>query len=227
MNESKVFKRQLDIVKPSDLALPILVIGAGGIGSWAVLALAKMGCSDITVVDDDKVEIHNIPSQFYKESQVGGYKVDALTKNITDFTGISIIGLPIKFEKYAKKFPEGALQVNHPKIIISAVDSLEARKSIWKLLKNDSVWELYLDARMGGELLRLLVVAANFPSTIEKYEKVLATKAKASEEICTAKAIVYNTFLCGGLIANTVKKFAKKEHVKLSLIFDIDQQEIL
>mgnify|MGYP001570701865 CR=1 FL=1 len=225
MNVNKVFKRQLDIVKPSDLEVPILIIGAGGIGSWTTLALAKMGCSNITVVDHDAVEIHNIPSQFYKESQVNSPKVLALYDNIEEFTEVNIHSHFLKFEEFWPHKIEKEIQ--DYKIIISAVDSLETRKSIWSLLKNDTSWELYLDARMGGELLRLLVVAANFPITIEKYEKVLNTKAKASEEVCTAKAIVYNTFLCGGLIAHIVKKFVKKEQVKLSLIFDIDQQTIL
>lgn len=225
MNVNKVFKRQLDIVKPSDLELPILVIGAGGIGSWTTLALSKMGCSNLTVVDYDTVENHNIPSQFYKESQVGKNKVDALADNIKEFTGVNIKCDTFKFEEFWSRKNE--MEPKDFKIIISAVDSLETRKSIWKLLKNDTTWELYLDARMGGELLRLLVVAANFPTTIEKYEKVLNTRTKASEEVCTAKSIVYNTFMCGGLIAHVVKKFVKKEQVKLSLIFDIDQQQIL
>lgn len=220
MNQEKVFKRQLDIINPKDLELPILVIGAGGIGSWVVLALAKMGCSNITVVDPDKVEIHNIPSQFYRESQVDSLKVLALDDNIKDFTGANIECAALKFEEYWKT------EHRDFKIIISAVDSMESRKSIWKLLQNDTTWELYIDARMGGELLRLLVIAAHFPTTIEKYEHIINTKAEASEEKCTAKSIVYNTFLCGGLVAHIVKKFVKKETVKLSLTLDIDQQEI-
>jgi len=74
----KRHKRQLGIVSPAQLQSPIVVIGAGGIGSWAVLALAKMGCPNITVIDFDTVEDHNVATQFYKESQIKMFKVDAL-----------------------------------------------------------------------------------------------------------------------------------------------------
>ena len=47
MNDNRKYSRQLDLVMPSDLNFPILIVGAGGIGSWATLALAKMGCSNI------------------------------------------------------------------------------------------------------------------------------------------------------------------------------------
>ena len=51
--ESNRFWRQLDLCPPDKLKFPITVIGAGAIGSAAVVTLAKMGCSNITVYDED------------------------------------------------------------------------------------------------------------------------------------------------------------------------------
>ena len=70
------FQRQLDIVAPEQLAFPIVVIGAGAVGSATVVTLAKMGCSDITVWDDDLLEEHNIPNQLCKPAMVGRPKVE-------------------------------------------------------------------------------------------------------------------------------------------------------
>lgn len=219
MKKSEIFKRQLDLVKPEELEFPILIIGAGGIGSWTALTLAKMGCSNITVVDHDTVETHNIPSQFYKTDQIGWYKVNALKDNIKEFTDIEIN--PI-FGKY----DEVKLETK-PRVIICAVDSLKTRKEIWDSLQTEDHWDCFIDARMGGETLRLFVINPLHEPSVTKYEKSLTSKAKAHEEQCTAKAIVYNTQMAGGLVANLVKKFAKQEQTKMSFIVDMIQQEIV
>jgi tRNA A37 threonylcarbamoyladenosine dehydratase len=42
----------------------IMIIGAGGIGSFLVSNLARVGIYDITVFDDDKVESKNLLHQW-------------------------------------------------------------------------------------------------------------------------------------------------------------------
>jgi molybdopterin-synthase adenylyltransferase len=73
------FIRQRDVLPPDKLAkLAISVIGCGAVGSFTVLTLAKMGITDITVYDGDKVEEHNLPNQWYKLDHLGMNKTDAL-----------------------------------------------------------------------------------------------------------------------------------------------------
>lgn len=219
MSKNVNYKRQSDLVTPEELNFPILIIGAGGIGSWTALTLAKMGCTNLMVQDFDLVEPHNLPSQLYKPSQVGVFKVDALHENILDLTGTSIT--PIN-----ARFPDEQLP-GIPTMVISAVDSMEQRKKIWAELKKSSSWDCYIDMRMGGEVLRILVVNPLYQPSVDKYEKSINTKAVVSDEPCTARAIVYNTQMAGGLVANIVKKFAKSEDTKLSLVMDMIQQEIV
>ena len=60
------FKRQLTLFDPSLYKdVPVVVVGVGGIGSGVLMGLAKMGVSNITVYEDDLIERHNIPNQFY------------------------------------------------------------------------------------------------------------------------------------------------------------------
>ena len=47
--ENNRYWRQLDLCPPDKLTFAITVLGAGAIGSSAVLTLAKMACSNITV----------------------------------------------------------------------------------------------------------------------------------------------------------------------------------
>ena len=52
MNKQR-YHRQLGIIDPDRLDIPIIVIGAGSVGSFVIMSLAKMGCSDITICDFD------------------------------------------------------------------------------------------------------------------------------------------------------------------------------
>ena len=56
----------------------ILIIGAGGIGSHLIPALARTNWYDITVFDPDIVETKNITYQNFTEAQVGMSKVEAM-----------------------------------------------------------------------------------------------------------------------------------------------------
>ncbi|MFA5013964.1 MAG: ThiF family adenylyltransferase [Actinomycetota bacterium] len=208
-----IFKRQTDLVSQKDLGFPISIIGAGGIGSFTTLALAKMGCTDLTVIDFDKVSIHNVASQFYKIDQVGQDKVKALAENIKENIGVEIKQVNKKFQDFLKN------GYSHSSVLICAVDSMEERIEIWRLIMENKKFDCYIDARMGGELLRILVVNPHDKNSILHYDSKLSLNVH--KEPCTARSIVYNTFICGGLVASVVKKYAKKESTKFDIIFDI------
>jgi len=223
MEEKKVYARQFDIVRPSELNFPILIVGAGGIGSWVTLTLAKMGCGDITVIDFDTVEEYNIPSQFYSEAQRGQKKVAALAESVLAYTGVTIKTIDKKYQDIS---PEE--KNKNYSIIILAVDSLDQRREIWQQLMQQTVqFDVLIDARMANELIRMFVASPYAPSSMVEYTNSLNPKKAPHEEPCTSRAVVYNTFMCGGLIGLIVKKFAKKESVKKSLTFDITNLEII
>lgn len=216
MNLDRIYKRQLDIVKPAELSFPITIIGAGGIGSWTTFALAKMGAQAMTVIDFDRVETHNTPSQIYAPDDVGKSKVSALQVIIRTFTGTTIIPFDGKVQEYA------AAGLAFGQVVICAVDSLEERKRIWQFIKPllGSI-DLYVDARMGGDTLRLLAVSPFSADSVAKYDKKMESTKPAHEEPCTARAVAYNTFIIGGMVASIVKKYAKKQNVEFDYIFDI------
>lgn len=220
MNDVTLFNRQLDLVKPDELDFPIAIIGAGGIGSWATLALAKMGCRDITVYDFDTVEAENTPSQFYKTSQIGMLKVDALRENVDEMTGVDISTISVNWR---------GIQADRQltdKIVISAVDSMDERQNIWTLLtilmgRGTHYMTHYIDARMGGEFFNVNILDITSVDSIMAYSKSLYPESKVESEVCTAKSIVYNTFFIGGVIASVVKKIAKQQSLRHDYSFDI------
>ena len=221
MDENKQYSRQLDFVRPSELAIPIWIIGTGGIGSWTTLALSKMGCSNLVVFDHDKVEAHNTPSQLYTLDQIGQNKTEALKDTILKLTGQDIISVPTKFEEWVIE--------TLPKIIICTVDSIEARKSIWEKLKIPRTpnFDIFIDARMAGEFLRVLCVAPLNDYSVKLYEKGLNSIVKPHEEVCTARSIIYNVFSCAGIIANYVKRYVKSEPIEPQTQMDLSVMQFI
>ena len=61
----------------------IAVFGVGGVGGYAVEALARSGVGQLDLIDSDRVHITNINRQIIATSDtVGEYKVDAAKERI-------------------------------------------------------------------------------------------------------------------------------------------------
>ena len=217
----KQFSRQFKIIDPELLNKRILIIGAGGIGSWTTLALAKMGCKDITVMDFDTVDIENIGSQIYRREDVNKKKVTALKEIIG-----SMVSNPEDVDKPyeirtidAEWNPEMELKYE---VIISALDSMDTRMELWKDIKDNPYVLYYIDGRMGGETMKIIYLPL-VEATLElyqKYEKTLFPPEKVDNTPCTAKAICYNTFMIGSVIASMVKSICSNQPVPFDFCFD-------
>lgn len=188
------FKRQLDLVDYDKLAFPITILGVGGIGSWTALMLAKMGCQNISVVDDDQVEEHNVASQFYKPNQLGNSKTGALNLNVLEHTGVEIMEYPISLQEKA---------IEEKSLVIIAVDSMKARKQICEQIEKRNIY--VIDARMGGLQLELYNCPAN------QYRTTLVEEEAVQHEKCTGKAISFNCATIGSFIANYVRLYSRQE----------------
>ena len=66
-------------------AAPVLILGAGGLGAPAALYLAASGVGQITVIDDDVVDLTNLQRQIaHTTARVGQPKVDSLAQALAD-----------------------------------------------------------------------------------------------------------------------------------------------
>jgi molybdopterin/thiamine biosynthesis adenylyltransferase len=191
--------RQADIIPNRILEEKITIIGAGAIGGWTALSLAKMGFSDITVWDFDKVDIVNLNSQFYRKKDVGFSKHIALYELIHEFTEIKI--------GYQGRYEGGIF----PGIVISAVDSMEVRRLIWENHAGKAIFtKAVIDPRMGAEQALLYVMDPMNPKDQEAYTKTLYSDQEAVQERCTAKAVIYTANLLSGLVVKAVKDVLTK-----------------
>lgn len=215
-----IYKRQSNFVKPEQLDFPILLIGAGGTGSWAYTALKKMGITCIYVVDFDIIEAHNAPSQFYNEKDIG--KIKSLTLIQPGSGDTAFVGT---FEQWFESNPN--LEKIHFPVVISAIDSMDERIKLWDIIKKRDDVELFIDPRIGGELLRMYAVDPLDNKAVTFYESTLYPSSKTDPLPCGSRQIVYTTMFTGALIANYMKKYANKEPIRAETIIDFNQMQIV
>lgn len=96
----------------------VLVIGAGGIGSFLIPLLDKVELYDITVADPDKVETKNIPYQNFQQTDVGDNKALVMKDH---YSLSKAIVYPILTEKQMKGYD----------LVICCVDNLGLRRTLY------------------------------------------------------------------------------------------------
>lgn len=208
--------RQSDLIPSEKLDVQINIIGAGAIGSFTALSLVKMGFTKIKVFDDDKINIENMNCQFYRMSDIGKYKVDALKELVKDFANIEI-------ETINRKWNNDLLSG----IVLCCVDSMDARKSIFEKFNKDLNVKLIIDSRMGAENALLYAIRPWNPNDIRGYEKTLYTDNEAVRERCTSKSTIYTSLSISGLIASTIKGFLIDKQLNINVLWDIKNSDMI
>ncbi len=196
--------RSLDIISDEALRVPITVIGAGGIGSFLVLALAKMGFNRVVVYDHDRIAHENTGTQLYGAAVVTGTKTQYLHSLVGSMCPTDTRGNTLNpVQGIARRWDGG----NAVGIVVMAVDSMETRKDIWNRIKGNSPRnvQMVIDGRMGAEFAQMYVRNPNDPIDVQDYERTLYTDESAVQEPCTARATVYTGFLIAGMMAKAIK----------------------
>ena len=103
----------------------VAVFGIGGVGGYAVEALARSGVGYIDLIDDDRICLTNINRQIYATRKtVGKYKVDVACERIAEIN-------PAITVKTYKTFytPESAAQFDFKEYdyIIDAIDTVAGK----------------------------------------------------------------------------------------------------
>ena len=204
------FRRQLGIFNPSEHRnIAVSLIGCGSVGSFTALALAKMGVPILEAWDMDIIEEHNLPNQFFKNDQIGMKKTEALCKVLSEFSEAIVT-------------PREMVSIDSElcgSVIVSAVDSIEARKVIWEAVKKSDAM-LYIDSRMGGRIFSVFTVNLDNKKSIKAYEKRLFAAGAPLNVPCTERTIIFNVLGVASVVCNQVTRYAADEETIPEMHFD-------
>lgn len=105
----------------------VVVIGAGGIGSPALLYLAAAGIGNLTVIDDDVVELSNLHRQIvHSESSIGDAKVESAARELRARNSSTTIRA-IR-ERISNQNIES--YIHDADVVLDGTDNLDARQVI-------------------------------------------------------------------------------------------------
>lgn len=115
----------------------VLLFGVGGVGSYAVEALARAGVGRIGLCDNDTVSVSNINRQLVAlQSTVGSLKVDVMRERIADIDPeISVVTYPCFFStETADDFC-----FEDYDYVIDAIDTVTSKLLIIKTAKDKNI----------------------------------------------------------------------------------------
>ena len=219
MNERDIYWKQTKIYNPkTDQQPKIHIYGAGSIGSWTTLCLAKTGFTDITIYDYDQVEEDNIPARFYMpiEGSRKELKINALYDEVYNFTNIKIEKVNGKITK------DTELDIKIHTIHILALDNIETRKIIIEKLKGYPVY--IIDGRIGGTTWELYSFKGSDTEDLKEYQETL--KRKMTDEECGNKtSCPINMIIAGKITAEVLKISTYKNQSKQQLgnIWEVEE----
>ena len=106
----------------------VLIVGVGGVGSFAAEAIARAGVGNITVMDGDTVQPSNLNRQLIAlTSTLGRNKAEVMAERINDINPETTVKALARFYK-----EDDELDLTAFDWIIDAIDSVDAKTALIK-----------------------------------------------------------------------------------------------
>lgn len=208
------YRKQSELIEVVDFDMPIHVIGAGALGSWLAFFLMKMGFKDINVYDFDEIEEHNLPNQFYRESDIGKPKVSALNDICIDFFG----------EEDCLRLKPAIKKVNKSKarelsgVVFCCVDSMKARKYIYEECYKNGNADIFIEGRIG--LFGAYIYTLH--GQPENYEETLYEDEEAEVSACgISQTALPSAVNCASLMLMSMISWYRGNNVAWQLRYQI------
>jgi adenylyltransferase/sulfurtransferase len=108
-------------------AARVAVVGVGGLGSPALLALAAAGVGELVVIDDDVVELTNLQRQLiHRISDIGAPKTASVVRAAADLAPRTRV-VPVT----ARLTPENAAELlDGTHVVVDGSDSFDTRRAV-------------------------------------------------------------------------------------------------
>ena len=188
----------------------ITVIGCGGIGGAAIEMLARMGVSNIRIVDKDKFDVSNINRQLMSSMDSVGREKTAVTKEI-----ICSINSFVNVETFDTELNKDNVNeiIAGSKVIVDALDNLESR-----IITSRCALELdipFVHGAIHGTMGQITTFTAETPSYEETFKLTSYQKDLNSEVLNELKKLTRAVPPVIGPIPNIVGCIQSFEVIKI------------
>jgi tRNA A37 threonylcarbamoyladenosine dehydratase len=103
----------------------VMVIGLGGVGSWAAEMLVRTGVGEVSLVDFDKVCVTNTNRQLHaRKGTIGKHKATVMSERLEAINPAAKLNVKIAFYN-EKSSPE--LLAAKPDLVLDAIDNITAK----------------------------------------------------------------------------------------------------
>ena len=136
-----MFERLLKIITKEQLdklsKISVLLVGVGGVGGYTLEALIRMGIKNITIIDNDIVDLTNLNRQIITNTNnIGNNKVDEAIKRAKSINpDINIKGLKLFLTKDNIK----DINIKEYDYIIDACDTITTKVELIKYAKKENI----------------------------------------------------------------------------------------
>ena len=104
--------------------LAIAIVGVGRTGSLVAASLARLGCRHMTLIDPDRLELHNVDAMdLVTPEDIGAFKVDVVARRMRDVHP-QLEVCPLSTSVFSQ---EAQAELKAAQVIICTVDSPAAR----------------------------------------------------------------------------------------------------
>ncbi|HEY7126630.1 MAG TPA: ThiF family adenylyltransferase [Ktedonobacterales bacterium] len=117
----------------------LVICGAGALGSHLVDNLVRHGAKLLMVIDQDRVEQHNIGTQVYDQGDIGAYKADVMRARCFRAAGVEIEAVAKQLtDKNIAKLLRGA------DLVVDAFDNSASRRLVTEHCRDQKLTCLHL-----------------------------------------------------------------------------------
>lgn len=170
--------RHQEIFDPSPQP-PVTLIGCGAIGSHIFTSLVELGLQNITAIDFDVIEAHNLANQAFLHRHIGWPKIEAL-KDLYDLkTGHPP---PASCLFLNTRLPSPSVSIQG--IVFLAVDTMKARREIFDTcIKNNPEVFFVIENRMAATHGNVLSFPSACPLASKDWLASLTTDDPSQTEV--------------------------------------------
>jgi len=198
----------------------VVVVGGGAIGSRVIENLASTGLTNLTLIDPDKVESHNLANQLYLREDIGVPKVVAAKRWCYAKLGEDSAEQMRFIEGWVDEHSLGWF--TDATIVVSCVDTFKARAIVMQMAQ-DSWASLFIEAGMATQHINVFMVDPDNSIDVKAWEETLGDDDDPSYETSAcgeSLSVGVTAQVAGAVIAWQVMNYMKTGYMEKKIRVD-------